>query len=427
MQDIFDQVAAKPPASGDIFDQVSKALPPPQQTSPQPQPSAIKRFLSSALGVPEDVFEHPNKWMNPFSSAYNSPEHQAEVKQALPPPGLSPTGEPSPRMPGAQTFQDIKSGNYAGAAGDIITPAIQLAGLASIGRGPVVDAPSVYEGPMPAEIPVGRSVAPRDLSGIPPLVRKELLSKVPGFSRITGQHSPTFSDYANAIRARGQAQERPVYGNTSNAEARGPYQPLQGDLTVAPESAGQNPVPQEVSPEINKASGEPTRLPSQSALSGESALRQVLTGQDNGNLMRIAKSRGINVTKEAQLKPGIANPLLVEKIVSDFSPDELDEVGNKFLDNSRFGHNFGDIPPEASNAVDVKTYFPDVKLPAAVEKRLSAILQQAAAKRQAIPPQALQQAAAANATMPQELAPQVPTSSADIIDLLQKSLKTRGK
>jgi hypothetical protein len=34
---------------------------------------------------------------------------------------------------------------------------------------------------------------------------------------------------------------------------------------------------------------------------GESVLRQVLTGQDNKNLLKIARSRGINVTVEAQL------------------------------------------------------------------------------------------------------------------------------
>lgn len=117
--------------------------------------------------------------------------------------------------------------------------------------------------------------------------------------------------------------------------------------------------------------------PSERTLSGESALRQVLTGQDNANLMRIAKSRGINVTKEGQLKPGVADKLLVEKIINDFSPDELGDVSDKFLQAQRFSHNFGDIGPEAGNTLDVQTYFPNVKLPAAVLKRLNAAISQA--------------------------------------------------
>jgi hypothetical protein len=98
---------------------------------------------------------------------------------------------------------------------------------------------------------------------------------------------------------------------------------------------------------------------------GESALRQVLTGQDNEALLKIAKSRGINVSKESQLKPAAADKLLVEKIISDFTPEELDEAHGRYVENSRFRHDFGDIGPEAWKTLGLETFFPDLKIPAA--------------------------------------------------------------
>lgn len=83
---------------------------------PAPQHGAFVRFMSRAAGVPEDVFDNPNKWLNPFSAAYNSPQHQQEQQQAFNPS----IQQMQPTMPGAQTVQDIKGGNYAGAAGDVL-------------------------------------------------------------------------------------------------------------------------------------------------------------------------------------------------------------------------------------------------------------------------------------------------------------------
>lgn len=385
---------------------------------------AFVRFAARALGVPEDVFHHPNKWLNPFSKEYNSPEHKAEQQQAFPAPTEL-------HMPGSQTVQDIKSGNYAGAVGDVLPVAMAAAGAVAGMRGPrapVEDPPSVYDGPMPPEIPAGKPQTPSTVvhvaKQVSPLLGREITGKIPILDRLGDTRVPTFSEYGEAFRSRPAAPaEQPVYGNVSNAEARGPYQPYQGDLTVAPESAGQNPVPQEVAPALEKSPGELTRLPSQSTLSGESALRQVLTGQDNANLMRIAKSRGINVTKEAQLKPGVADRLLVNKIIDDFSPDEMDEVGAKFTEASRFKHNFGDVGSEAWKSMSMQTYFPDVKLPAAMIKRVNAAIANAAqttAPVSAVPPKAMAQAAAAGATMPQELA------QPSISDALRASLAQRG-
>jgi hypothetical protein len=109
-------------------------------------------------------------------------------------------------------------------------------------------------------------------------------------------------------------------------------------------------------------------------LSGESALRQVLGGQDNANLLKIARSRGINVSQEAQLKPGVADSKLIEKIVSDFSDDELKNVGDTYLENTRMGpQDFkSKIGAEANRTLSMQTYFPDVKVPTATLKRTAA-------------------------------------------------------
>lgn len=100
-------------------------------------------------------------------------------------------------------------------------------------------------------------------------------------------------------------------------------------------------------------------------LRGDSALRQVLTGQDNANLTKIARSRGINIAQESQLKPGFADNRLINKIITDFSPEELQEVESQFMENTRFRHAFGDIGPEAWKTMSLKTYFPEVKISAA--------------------------------------------------------------
>lgn len=112
-------------------------------------------------------------------------------------------------------------------------------------------------------------------------------------------------------------------------------------------------------------------------LSGESALTQILTGQDNPNLIKIARSRGINVTQEAQLKPGVADTRLIKKIIDDHTPEELGEIRDTYLEHTRFRHNFGDIGPEAWKALSIQTYFPDVKLPAAVLKRTQSAIEAA--------------------------------------------------
>jgi hypothetical protein len=139
-------------------------------------------------------------------------------------------------------------------------------------------------------------------------------------------------------------------------------------------------------------------------LNGDSALRQILTGQDNANLLKIAKSRGINVTKEAALKPGTADNLLVNKIIDDFSPDELEEIRAQHLENTRFRHSFGDIGPEAWKTLSLQTYFPDLKIAQATLDRTTKAV------------------AAQNRLAPEITLPPGQTEG-DLMPLLQESLK----
>ena len=81
----------------------------------------------------------------------------------------------------------------------------------------------------------------------------------------------------------------------------------------------------------------------------------MLTGQDNRNLLKIARSRGINVTAEAQPKPGVADNKIINKIIDNFSPDELDELRNKGLEVASNRHQFGDIGPEAWKTLGMET------------------------------------------------------------------------
>lgn len=119
---------------------------------------------------------------------------------------------------------------------------------------------------------------------------------------------------------------------------------------------------------------------------GESALRQVLTGQDNKALIQIAKSRGLDVTKEAQLKPGVGDKLLVNKIINDFSPEELQEVRDQYIENSRFRHSFGEIGDEAWRTLNLKTYFPDMKIAATRLGRLAKSTSGSSVSPQSPPP-----------------------------------------
>lgn len=142
--------------------------------------------------------------------------------------------------------------------------------------------------------------------------------------------------------------------------------------------SGEQPAPAPA-PEIKpqEATG-PTEVPGSSVprtLNGESVLNQALTGLDNKTLLKVARSRGIDVAKEAQLKPGKADQMLIRKIIDDFTPDELDNVRATGLEATRFrgAHDFA-TPAAAKEAWHIKvlqTYFPDVNIPQAAMNRVS--------------------------------------------------------
>ncbi len=178
----------------------------------------------------------------------------------------------------------------------------------------------------------------------------------------------------------------PVAASASEAAA------APGEAAAAPAAGPQGPVLPTDQPRV---------------LSGESALRQILGGQDNANLLKIARSRGINVTKEALLKPGTANPQILEKIVNDFEPEELEDVRDKYLQSTKFKHQFGDIGPEAWKTLSLQTYFPDLKIPQAVLNRTTKAIAAAAPD--------------SSSAMPIKLPPG--TTEEDLTPLLQESLK----
>jgi len=125
------------------------------------------------------------------------------------------------------------------------------------------------------------------------------------------------------------------------------------------------------------------------ALSGEEALTKALDAQGNANLLKIARSRGINVTKEAQLKPGVGDKLLIAKIYDDFSPEEIEELRQTFIETQATRAHmeaatpgiWNKVGPEANKTLSLQTYFPDVKIPAATLRRT----QSAIAAAKAIP------------------------------------------
>ena len=112
-------------------------------------------------------------------------------------------------------------------------------------------------------------------------------------------------------------------------------------------------------------------------LSGEGALADVLSSVDNRSLLKIAKSRGIDVSREAQLKPGVANAPIVKKIVDDMSPDEVQNIRDTYLEVSRVNSQpWRGLSPEAWHTLVLEQYFGDVKIPNTQLMRLQKELDQ---------------------------------------------------
>jgi hypothetical protein len=128
-------------------------------------------------------------------------------------------------------------------------------------------------------------------------------------------------------------------------------------------------------------------VPRRSTISGESALSEVLGRLPNNMQLKIARSRGIDVSKEALLKPTPAvTERIIKKIVDDYSDDELDGVRSTYMENEgRFAqHSFvGDVGKEANQTLNLQTYFPELKIPLAQTLRTQKAIQAANATKYA--------------------------------------------
>lgn len=150
-------------------------------------------------------------------------------------------------------------------------------------------------------------------------------------------------------------------------------------------------------------------------LSGDSALREVLVSEPNKTLLQIARSRGIDVTPEAQLKPTNAvNNRIINKIIDDFSPDELEEIRAQHLEATRMGPNDfrGAIGKEANQTINLQTYFPELKIP------LSRILRTQKAVQAAKAP-----VFGAITDLAKTLETPTPTETPDLVNILKESVK----
>lgn len=155
------------------------------------------------------------------------------------------------------------------------------------------------------------------------------------------------------------------------------------------EATAAGPVPTAEAPAVTPAPETPAAQSAEAAKSGnaelprvnsgEGVLTQALTALDNKTLLKVAKSRGIDVAKEAQLKAGAANSGIIRKILDDFSVDELDEVRNKGIEIGLHKPVPAEgVTPEAGAEAwhykVLNTFFPDVAVPKAMAARAEATI-----------------------------------------------------
>lgn len=299
---------------------------------------------------------------------------------------LTPVGGTALQKAGEQ-FGSGDIGGGLGTTAAIVAPI--MVGGRVMGREPI-EAPNVFEGEPPTEIPTGRPQGSRNVAAVTPLLAREVTGRIPLVNRMAALKKPTIQEYFTALRRTGET-ERPTL-SASVSETRGPYRPYEGDLTIKP--AGEAPAapPAAEQPTTSQTSTLPR------IQSGEGYLNQALTSLDSKTLLKIARSRGIDVTREAQLKPELATRGAIKKIIDDFKPEELDEIQGKGqqaeLNKPAPGQ---EVTPQAGKEAwrykVLKTYFPDVDIPKAMESRAVATI----AKRPTNPLQAAFEAKRAQA------------------------------
>jgi hypothetical protein len=216
---------------------------------------------------------------------------------------------------------------------------------------PSPELPEAFQ-PVPAKAPPVPGTADHPFQGPAQPVPVRQPPELPAaFQPIPPRYQPPTGTAENPFQAQAAPQFHPAAGSLANS-------------VTAPEAA---------TPEPMSKAADGTSIPR--TLSGESSLRDVLARQDNANLLKIARSRGINVGQESQLKPSVADGRLIDKIVADFSDDELDGFRATYLENHRIPEQLGpqswrnQIGAEANKTLALQTYFPDVKIPKATLAR----------------------------------------------------------
>lgn len=398
----------------------------------EPQTSALSRFgsnLLSGLGVgsnedAKNFFEHPiNTMLNSLNAqgelaakakdAYERGDYKGAVIHGIN--YLLPfIGQQSDAA-----GQQLSQGDYAGGAGRTIgvvlpmlagSPEARAAGSAALDTAASAGAKAVRTGARAANAALGEApgamgaalggwvghetgIPEGTLSGV--IIGREL-------GRAVGKEFPPMR-----IPGEGFGLPNRVTGGPAEAPAYSPETPgAAGSMVESMESPSEAPA----------GSGMPRTL------SGDSALRQILTGQDSANLMKIARSRGINVSQESQLRPSIAGPRLVNKIIDDFSPDELDDIRDQYIENTRMGHHdFGQIGPEAWKTMSLQSYFPDVKITQAALNRTAQAIK-TAPRTIVLDPQTGQPEFSDVVAAKQQAARATPADSEDLTDILRASL-----
>lgn len=432
------------------------------QTHPDQNQSAFHRFMSSA-GLPTSQGETSNMVQGMLTpQASPDPSHYSPL-QNIPVVGPMFRAQreaydqngivgsiPLAGPPLLRAGNQVSQGDYAGASGSALNALTQLLGLkAGIARTPaaateglsdIAGRNSTYQIPGPTT-DLGAKV-----SATGKLLGREVTGRIPILNRFESTRIPTFEDYVNAIRSKADPQLA-LFNNTPKI---GDLPPEAQAIRSQAESAA-NAVPVDDLASTPSTPSTPSTLPR--VQSGEGVLNEALTSLDNKSLLKIARSRGIDVTAESQLKPGIANGRIISKIMNDFSPEEFDDARNMGLEikNNMAQQGPGISPDAAAEAWRYKvmsTFFPDVSIPRAMATRSQATM---AIRPEGTPTTVGTAAGAASDTAffnqaKQSLGPNAPisavaqlaqklkmatqpkpmTSGSDLIDALQQMARTKA-
>src|SRR5690349_649820 len=168
-----------------------------------------------------------------------------------------------------------------------------------------------------------------------PLLQMEAISKAREIPYV-GKAIPPYAEMLPFLGGRGAAAEEGEAAAKPPKNAGDPFRNVpdpEADVfrEPAPRPAPAPPPAAAAAEEVPARSGAGVQN-APYTYSGESAVRQVLTGLGNKDLLQVAKSRGIDVAREAQLKPGVADSRIVQKVIDDFSPEELDDFKDTYLE-----------------------------------------------------------------------------------------------